>query len=98
MFMVYNTSIKEFQPLKKRIEKPYRTSNGMTNKKIWGCIISDKLTLEKGKVACITFTIPIQVLINASKVLGIEKKKEVEKDLILTLAPPSGLRKSINTG
>ena len=40
----------------------------MNEKKILGCIFSEKLILEKGKVATYEFTKPIQVLLNTSKV------------------------------
>jgi hypothetical protein len=44
--------------------------------------------LEKGRVATIPFSIPVQVLINASKVLeGSKNKKEVENDLLSIMAP-----------
>jgi site-specific DNA recombinase len=44
----------------------YRKPDGMTKKKILGCIFSKKLILEKGKVASCEFTTPVQVLFNAS--------------------------------
>ncbi|MFW6275907.1 MAG: hypothetical protein ACOC2M_04670 [bacterium] len=48
-------------------------------KKKLGCIFSEKLVLEKGKVATYEFTKPIQVLLNASKVFkNSGTKKEVE--------------------
>jgi len=88
----YQTYINKTVPMLENISEFYKNSNGMTKKKILACIFSEKLILEQGKVASIPFTIPIQVLINTSKVLGrSKKKKEVEKDLLLTLAPPSGL-------
>jgi len=44
--------------------------------------------LEKGKVATYEFTIPVQVLLNASKVFKKSgTKKEVENDLLSCLAP-----------
>jgi hypothetical protein len=45
------------------IAEYYKNSdgNGKTKKKILGCIFSEKLVLEKGKVATYNFTIPIQV-------------------------------------
>ena len=61
----------------------YRKSNGAVMKKILGCIFSEKLVLEKGKVATTPFTIPILVLLNATKVFGRStKKKEIENDLL----------------
>jgi len=44
--------------------------------------------LEKGKVATFEFTIPIQVLLNASKVFkNPGTKKEVGNDLLSCVAP-----------
>ena len=55
---------------------------------ILSCIISEKVVLEKGRVATTPFSIPVQVLINTSKVLeGSENKKEVENDLLSIMAP-----------
>jgi len=42
----------------------YKKSDGKTKKKILGCIFSEKLILEKGKVATYGFTKPIQVLLS----------------------------------
>jgi hypothetical protein len=48
------------------------------------------LNYENGKAATPKYTPPIEVLINASKVLRSGKKeKEVKLDLLPTLAPPS---------
>ena len=70
----------------------YRKSDGKTKKKILGCIFSEKLVLEKGKVATTPFTTPILVLLNASKVFERStKKKEIENDLLSCWAPPAGL-------
>ncbi len=66
-------------------------SNGKTKNKILGCIFSEKLHFEDGKVAAPTFTTPIDVLICASGVLGGCKKKEVISDLLPILAPEAGL-------
>lgn len=51
------------------IVEHFRNSDGLTKKKILGCIFSKKLVLEKGKIATFEFTIPIKVLLNTSKVL-----------------------------
>jgi hypothetical protein len=60
--------------------------------KIPGCIISEKPVFEKGRVATTPFTQPIQVLFKIAKVLqGYKNKKEVENDLLSTLAPQAGL-------
>ena len=74
------------------IAEYYKNSDGKTKKKILGCIFSEKLVLEKGKVATYEFTKPVQVLLNASKVFkksGI--KKEVENDILSCLARPEVL-------
>jgi hypothetical protein len=66
----------------------YRNSTGETKKKILGCIFSEKIDLEKGKVATFSFTTPIRVLTNAVKVFESgETKKEVENDLLSCMAP-----------
>jgi hypothetical protein len=47
---------------------------------------------RKNKVATISFQKPIEVLLNASKVLQRGKKeKEVKNDLLPIVAPPAGL-------
>jgi len=52
------------------------------------CIFSEKLVMEKGRVATMSFTEPIQVLFKIAKVLqGFKNKKEVENNLLSTLAP-----------
>jgi len=66
----------------------YSKSEGATKKKIPGCIFSEKLVLESGRVATSTLTEPIQFIINASEVLGSSKKKqEVDFDLLCRLVP-----------
>jgi hypothetical protein len=56
---------------------------------IWG-IFYGKLYLEK-KVATPKFTTPIQLLLNANKVLqNCKNKKEVNNDLFLQSAPSIG--------
>ena len=70
----------------------YRKSDGKSKKKILSCIFSKKIVLEKSRVATCEFTTPINVFLNASKVLkssGI--KKEVENDLLSCMAPQVGL-------
>ena len=66
----------------------YKQADGQTKRKILGCIFSEKLVFEKGRVATTPFTEPIQVLFKISKVLqGSKNKKEVENNLLSTLAP-----------
>lgn len=70
----------------------YKSVDGRTKNKILGCIFSEKLYLEEKKVATPKFTTPIELLLNASKVLQNGKnKKEVKNDLFLQLAPSLGL-------
>jgi hypothetical protein len=62
--------------------------NGQIKRKILGCIFSEKLVFEKGRVATTPFTEPIQVLSKINKVLQESKnKKEVENNLLSTFAP-----------
>jgi hypothetical protein len=66
--------------------------DGRNKKQILSCIFSEKVHFENGKAAAPKYTPPIEVLINARGVLeGSKNKKEVYKDLLCTLAPPSGL-------
>lgn len=70
----------------------YKKSDGETKKKILSCIIQEKIYFDEKKDAAITFTQPIEILINTSKVLEKSKnKKEVKNDLLSNLAPQSGL-------
>jgi hypothetical protein len=58
----------------------YKKVDGKTKKKILGCIFSEKLVLEKGKVATYELTKPIQVLLNTGKVFkNWDKKKRGRK-------------------
>jgi hypothetical protein len=53
--------------------------------------------LGEGRVATIPFSVPVQVLINTSKVLeGSENKKEVENGLLSIMAPLTDERCSYN--
>jgi hypothetical protein len=66
----------------------YKQADGQTKRKILGCIFSEKLVFEKGRVATTTFTEPIQVLFKIVRVLqGSKNKKEVKINLLSTLAP-----------
>ncbi|HYQ55882.1 MAG TPA: hypothetical protein VEP89_00960 [Draconibacterium sp.] len=66
----------------------YKNADGKTKKKVLGCIFSEKLILEKGKVATYEFTKPILVLLNTSNVFkNLDIKKEVKRDLFKFLAP-----------
>ena len=86
----YKNYINNTVPMLENLVSFYRKSNGEVKKKILGCIFSEKLVLEKGKVATTPFTTPILVLLNATKVLGRStKKKEIENDLLSCWAPPT---------
>lgn len=88
----YRTYLNKTVPMLEDLPSFYRNSDGATKKKILSCIFSEKLVLEKGRVAATPFTTPVQILFNASKVLQETKnKKEVENDLLSIMAPPSGL-------
>jgi len=66
----------------------YKQADGQTKRKILSCIFSEKLVLEKGRVATVSFTEPVHVLFKISKALQESKnKKEVELNLLSTLAP-----------
>ena len=57
----------------------YGKADGKTKKKLLGCIFSEKLIWQKGRVATCEFTKPLQVLLNASKVFkNSGTKKEVK--------------------
>ena len=56
-------------PMLENLVEYYRKSDGKSKKKILSCIFSKKIVLEKSRVATYEFTTPINVLINASKVL-----------------------------
>ena len=88
----YKTYITKTVPMLEDLVSYYRKADGLTKKKILSCIFSEKLVLENGRVATTPFTIPVQVLFNASKVLeGSKNKQEVENDLLSIMAPPAGL-------
>jgi len=56
----------------------YKQADGQTKRKILGGIFSEKLVLEKGRVAIMSFTEPGQVLFKISKVLqGLKIKKRL---------------------
>lgn len=71
----YKTYINKTIPMLENISEYYKNSNGETKKKILACIFSEKLILEKGKVASTPFTIPVQVLLNINKGFSGSKKK-----------------------
>jgi site-specific DNA recombinase len=88
----YKEYINQTVPMLENLVSYYRKSDGKSKKKILSCIFSKKIVLEKSRVATYEFTTPINVLLNASKVLkSSDKKKEVENDLLSCLAPQVGL-------
>ena len=88
----YKEYINQTIPMLENLLEHYRKSDGKTKKKILSCIYSEKIVLEKSRVATCEFTTPINVLINASKVCrGDKNKKEVETDLLSCLALQVGL-------
>jgi DNA invertase Pin-like site-specific DNA recombinase len=84
----YYEYLKNHVPMFEDLVSFYKKVDGKTKKKILSCIFSKKLFFEDGKAAAPSFTPPIEILINASKVLEKKKKeKEVVSDLLFTLAP-----------
>ena len=80
--------IRNHVPMMENLLEFYQNSDGKTKKKILSCIFSEKIHFDENKVAAISFHKPIEVLLNASKVLQRSKKeKEVKKDLLPILAP-----------
>ena len=70
----------------------YKQADGQTKRKILSCIFTEKLVFEKGGVATTPFTEPVQVLFKIARVLqGCKNKKEVENNLLSTLAPQARL-------
>jgi hypothetical protein len=70
-----------------------RNADGNTKKKILSCIFSEKFVLEKGRVATMSFTAPIRVLLKSTKLLEeCKNKQEVEIDLLSCMAPQVGLQ------
>jgi hypothetical protein len=84
----FKTYVSKTVPMLENLTGYYKAADGQTKKKILGCIFSEKLVFEKGRVATIPYTEPIQVLFKITKVLqGSKNKKEVENNLLSTLAP-----------
>ena len=84
----YKDYISQHVPMLENLLEFYKNSDGKTKKKILSCIFSEKIHFDENKVAAISFQKPIEVLLNASKVLqGSKKEKEVKIDLLPTLAP-----------
>ena len=88
----YKEYLNKHVPALEDMTSLYQKVDGKTKKQILSCIFSEKVHFENGKAATPKYTPPIEVLINARGVLeGSKNKQEVYKDLLCTLAPPSGL-------
>ncbi|MGO4817070.1 recombinase family protein [Flavobacterium sp. W22_SRS_FP1] len=88
----YKEYLNRHVPALEDLTSLYNKVDGRTKKQILSCIFSEKVHFENGKAATPKFTTPIEILINASKVLEKNKKgKEVISDLLFTLAPSLGL-------
>ena len=94
----YKNYINKEIPMMENLLLFYRKSDGKTKKKILSCIFSEKVVLEKGRVATTPFSIPVQVLINTSKVWeGSKNKKETISSLLSIVAPLTEERCNFNT-
>jgi hypothetical protein len=84
--------LRSYVPMLENLLDFYRSSDGKTKKRILSCIFSEKIHFDENRDAAISYSTPISVLLNASKVLGrLKKEKEVKNDLLSTLAPLTGL-------
>jgi hypothetical protein len=68
--------IKKEIPMMENLLSFYMKSDGKTKKKILSCCFSEKVVLEKGRVATTPFSIPVLALINTSMVLEGSKKRD----------------------
>ena len=84
--------LEKYTPLLEDLVGFYEKVDGKTKKRIIGCIFDGKIHFDEEKNANGKYTTPFQILLSASKVLEDSKnRKEVVKDLLPVLAPPSGL-------
>jgi len=84
----YKNYITKEVPMLENLVSFYRTADGRTKKKILGCIFSEKLVLEKGRVATTPFSEGVQIMFKIFNALqGSENKKEVISDLLSKSAP-----------
>jgi len=68
----------------------YQRSDGKVKRRILNCLFTQKLHFEEGKVATPEFTYPIFLLLNISKDLREDKKKqEAKNNLLSNMAPPA---------
>ena len=63
------TFLSKHLPMFQVLLSVYKKVDGKTKKKIFGSIFSKKRYFENGKAAAPSFTPPIEILINTSKVL-----------------------------
>ena len=93
-----NALLKGMTPFKQYISKQvpmlenlisfYKSANDITKKKILACIFSEKLILEKGRVANTPYSKGVLVMFKIVNALqGSEKKKDVISDVLSTNAP-----------
>ena len=71
----YREYIRRQVPMLEDLATYYRNASGQTKRKILGCIFSGKFVLVNGRVATAPFSTPVQVLLNAAKVLEGEEKE-----------------------
>jgi len=90
--------LSSYVPMLENLLDFYRSSDGKTKKRILSCIFSEKIHFDENRDAAISYSTPISILLNASKVLGgLKKEKEVKNDLLSTLAPLIDERCSYST-
>ncbi len=76
-------------PMLENLLSFYQKSDGKTKNRILSCILDEKIHFEDNKDAAIKFTHPVNVLLNASKVLELGKKKnETKNDLVSYFCSP----------
>jgi len=93
----YKNYITKQVPMLENLVPFFRNADGRTKKKVLSCIFSEKMTLENGRVATTPFSQPVSILLMIIKELeGSKNKKEVENDLLSTMAPLTDERCSYN--
>ena len=75
-------------PTLEHIVEFYQKSTGVMKRRILGCIFSDKIYFDEKKDATISYTKPIEVILQIYNELQIHKiKKQVKFDLFSQIAP-----------
>jgi site-specific DNA recombinase len=88
----YKNYVTKEVPMLENLVEFYKKADGVTKKKILGCIFSEKLIFEKGKSCNQPYSKPVSILLLIIKELqGSKKKMEVENDLQSIMAPQTGL-------